>query len=452
MSKLNISETVINYEKQPDFSPSGSLTPKNNKSKQSFSVRETKEAGMEETVNIGYLYTYSNECLITSQSRAEVQHYSIDPAKVKESVEEFNNNEANFHEKAVILAGNSKKSGPTSGAYQSGDGKKTLHPYENLLIKQASSTLTGDTKVVLIDIFAREDSGKVKFQTDGNPETHTIILCKGKKAQTEVDAILVIDPNNSAFSSHLFTQYSDSNPKLEIVGSNKKIYQPVSNIGKFINSSRDCIDIAIKLAYKLQGLESNNISFTSQGVEIFNEKEANEIVKSISNSSKFDNTIDKIISNTQGFLGVAARLKQVTQEGYGKEFYDNELKNLKIIKSKLADRSPFYSSTIKGADKVITGLSDIFTQKESVLYKDGLGVDEYIKVRNTAGGSVSLLDSLFLPKQNLQAQISLFEMLSNRMGMENIEFQAKDSPNIALHAQDIEFTVTLTGYTEYMEL
>jgi hypothetical protein len=322
--KLNFKEEVIDYNNAAGFSPSGSLTPRNNKSKQGFSFEKGE---MDDGTIAGYVYTYSNEQLkAEGQSLAEIKHYSIDPVRAKTSVEEFNNELlkklVSKTTKPQITQSSSKK----SGTYKADDDKKLLHECETILIEKA---LSENERVILVDIFARNDDGTIKLQGE-NPETHTVILCKGNEGK-----ILVIDPNNSSFSSHLATQYNKG-AGLEVAPSLCKIYQPVNkdSIGTSINSSRDCIDIAIKLAYKLSALDSEKIGFKSNSPEIFTTHEMKDIVKDISNNSKYDDGIDELVRNEQGFLMIPARLKQVTQDGYGKDFYDNEIKVVKQLELK----------------------------------------------------------------------------------------------------------------------
>ena len=130
-----------------------------------------------------------------------------------------------------------------------------LAPQEMVAMRCAiNALLNTDSKTVLVDVFKRDTERKITDVQD----THTVVLYK-----TE-NKILVIDPSNPTFSSHL-VNYDKS--LLEVDYSEKtKIYAPVSDkseIGKKLielynsvtgistDQYRDCIDISVKLAFGL---------------------------------------------------------------------------------------------------------------------------------------------------------------------------------------------------------
>jgi len=114
-------------------------------------------------------------------------------------------------------------------------------------------------KTILIDLFPRgtkpNDKGMINIPKDDEPvDTHTVVLYNtGKK-------ILIIDPNNPQFSAHL------ANFKPEILEATYtpnnlyKIYSRPegSKTGFASDKFRDCIDIAVKLAF---GLNSDVSSY-----------------------------------------------------------------------------------------------------------------------------------------------------------------------------------------------
>lgn len=127
-------------------------------------------------------------------------------------------------------------------------------------------------------------AGYVKFTKDGNVETHTIVLCK------QNDKYLVIDPSNAEFSAILVGAHND----IRVCFSKKlKIYQPPEQdeekeiVGSNPNQWRDCIDIAVKLAF--------NLNKNSQEIELekFNES---EVIKT--DSLKDNISIEEISNNS----------------------------------------------------------------------------------------------------------------------------------------------------------
>jgi hypothetical protein len=106
-----------------------------------------------------------------------------------------------------------------------------------------------EVKKVLVDIYSRDlDKTLINDVT----EIHTVVLYK----PTSSKKIFVIDPNNAKFSSHL------SNKKWldleyftnkEIISSYKKeIYKSCTDeTDQTLQTGRDCIDIAVKLAFAI---------------------------------------------------------------------------------------------------------------------------------------------------------------------------------------------------------
>jgi hypothetical protein len=110
-----------------------------------------------------------------------------------------------------------------------------------------------DSKTVLVDVFPRVLDSKAEgtpvgtIKLSGNIETHTALLYNtGEK-------ILVIDPNNPQFSAFL----ENVNPThiQSSYRANDKIYTRAGESG--LESWRDCIDIAVKLAFVLNASENN---------------------------------------------------------------------------------------------------------------------------------------------------------------------------------------------------
>lgn len=121
-----------------------------------------------------------------------------------------------------------------------------------------------DNRMVLVNIFARTSGGKIK--SDGTlPEVHTVVLYKNNPdTSTGISDIIVIDPSNSAFSSHL-SKFNDNRLngcswKISTLPIDPqkilKIYEAPSEVPKGTNFDeyRNCTDIAVKIAFGLQTL------------------------------------------------------------------------------------------------------------------------------------------------------------------------------------------------------
>jgi hypothetical protein len=160
---------------------------------------------------------------------------------------------------------------------------KRLHPLEICLIQDAIDYLkTQRKKSVLIDIFARNDDGTISMKAT-QLETHTIVLYLQK------DIIVIIDPSNSDFSKHL----SFNNLRLFRAGGSVPITVPSGSfkiysvpdkdkIGPNPDQYRDCIDIAVKIAFGLNALQEDiNIQdFMSL-----------EIIQEITNQQKYNDAL-----------------------------------------------------------------------------------------------------------------------------------------------------------------
>jgi len=203
--------------------------------------------------------------------------------------------------------GSVKSGGSKKSAKEDPDTLPTLHPLEVLFISNAISKLTsrGEVnardassssssttistattgKVVLVDIFARDDKGAIKIE-GSKPETHTIVLY----AQQNKSAlqILVIDPSNSDYSKHLATNTlrvfgrDDLNIEIIVPSKQHKIYASPDKdkVGSNPDQYRDCIDIAVKIAFgldKFKGVISiNDIMSLEPIIEVTNQKDLSD--------------------------------------------------------------------------------------------------------------------------------------------------------------------------------
>lgn len=129
-----------------------------------------------------------------------------------------------------------------------------LTVHENFAIENTLRCMKEEgRKVALVDIFPRESSNKNKIVVGGintnKLDVHTVLLYK-----TATNQILVIDPNNPMFSSHL-SKYGDGSVIQTLCTTDQKykIYSrpEKSETGFGQGKFRDCIDLAVKLAFLL---------------------------------------------------------------------------------------------------------------------------------------------------------------------------------------------------------
>jgi len=170
-----------------------------------------------------------------------------------------------------------------------------LHPLEVLRIKSAADfVIDTKQKAVLVDIFARNDNGSIKLESDGIPEIHTILLYMPPSASEK--KVLVIDPNNSTFSKHL-TYNKDMifgwDSEIEILAPRRttQIYLPPEEksglvTGPLPAQHRDCTDIAVKLGFALSEYDEQ----VSGPINIHKLKDV-QVIREISNNYKFDTRI-----------------------------------------------------------------------------------------------------------------------------------------------------------------
>ena len=161
---------------------------------------------------------------------------------------------------------------------------------QELSNKLSTQDLSGEllqeypNSVVVVDIFAREQ-GKIKIQ-QGLPETHTVVLWK--KIEQE---IVLIDPNHIKFSQHIddltIEGYNimHSTPEGGIIYSTQRKVTGYSNYYEPKPKPRDCIDIAVKIAFEINEQQK-------EGIDI--EQIERNVFSQISNNKKLSKYLDKI--------------------------------------------------------------------------------------------------------------------------------------------------------------
>ena len=201
-----------------------------------------------------------------------------------------------------------------------------LAPQEIVALECAINILLNtDSKTVLIDIFKRDIERKITDVQD----THTVALYKAE------NKILVIDPSNPTFSSHLVNY--DRN-LLEVDYSEKtKIYAPVSeksDVGQKLiefyksitgichDQYRDCIDIAVKIAFGLNA--------SSEKCNSIKNIKTLKVIQSVSNNDEINTSILKDIQK-EHFVKAPLKIMQKSNISISDKFFEYSQK----IKEKL---------------------------------------------------------------------------------------------------------------------
>ena len=193
----------------------------------------------------------------------------------------------------------------------------SLTEYEKIVLKEAFEYLKTGVKTVLVDVFERDKAGIVS-----SFETHTVVLYNNAKT----GKVFVIDPSNPQFSSHI----ANFHQCIEVDYSDKmKIYQPPEKasekgfIGPNTNQWRDCIDIAVKIAFGL----NNTLGFNN-----LKETLSSDAILSITNSYKINDSIPDQIQE-KSFVKIPLRIQQKSNLKIGNDFY----KFSKVVKQNLVD-------------------------------------------------------------------------------------------------------------------
>ena len=251
--------------------------------------------------------------------------------------------------------------------------KVSLHSLEKQLLQEAVTHLLNlaDTKTVLVDIFARVE-GQIRID-NGIPETHTVVLYKNLAVNGKHE-VLVIDPSNFRFSSHVANPDNvqhitdDTFGGIKVSYEQNKIYTPTTkNIGPNPDQYRDCIDIAVKLAFGLNKEHNVDISkVINLGLiqEITNQAEINKNLPLNNDSvvrirqASDDNT--RKLTNKL-LVKIDNQLKSINQYQESEDLEQLVLeKNLKVFKQS-------YES-----DKYKQGIEDLFelTHMTANLFKE----------------------------------------------------------------------------------
>jgi hypothetical protein len=231
-----------------------------------------------------------------------------------------------------------------TSVYKAIDTQNILHAkVEKFLVQEAISYLLNnkDTKVVLIDILARSID-QVIFE-NGIPEIHTVLLYKNSATENKHE-VVVIDPSNFFFSSHLsnddmlsslkhdaFKKITTRHDQIQIYSAPDK-----NNIGSSPEQWRDCIDIAVKLAFVLDK-EACKKDKPLEFIDLNTITKEYDFIQIISNAPNIDKSIK--------FQDVSCRIKQASDVNKMKQFFniekvfDKNLQMLKEVSSKSNDQT-----------------------------------------------------------------------------------------------------------------
>lgn len=255
-----------------------SITPR------TFAYRPFFEDGKSEKCFIDQYKFKDNEVL-----RFGINGINILPASISE--EGF----AIAENKGSAAAGAGSRGSSLDGRSEGSIAAKSIkhHSKEIYVMQKALDYLLGDVskKTVLVDILARKD-GEIKLTSDGYPEIHNVLLYKKPKADvSQKHEIIVIDPSNFQFSSHLSNQdmsaqvHHDLLSKITTFTKTTQIYMAQGPTGTNPKEYRDCIDIATKLAF---GFNKEEIDTQINDIKSLT---ASKVVQNISNSVLIDKNI-----------------------------------------------------------------------------------------------------------------------------------------------------------------
>lgn len=313
-------------------------------------IQHQQIIGQEKQLGKHELFINTEDQETRQQVLKEVAGYSITPTTLKSReilsdstyVENYNYNgnevlrfgintsKIIIGKKDIINLMSQSQSSINSKKYTQEDAQNIKHePLEIELIHNAITyLLTTDAKTALIDIFARE-KGIIKTLENGCAETHTVVLYKNPLKQEKYE-ISVIDPSNFLFSSHLSNINAifqhELFDKITTIHKTLQIYKPIGdNVGSNPYQYRDCIDIAVKLAFGLNKMDWIPIDLKSV--------ETLDIVKVISNCDMINDCIPKNITTKDHFVNLPLRIQQKSNIKIEEDFY----KFSKAIKENITD-------------------------------------------------------------------------------------------------------------------
>ncbi len=251
--------------------------------------------------------------------------------------------------------------------------KKFISLLEKGIIQQAINFLDySKSKTVLIDIFARHSkdgtydesynadkgkafkTGQIKYTKDGNIETHTLLLYK------QDDNILAIDPSNAEFSSIVIGE----NSRLSIcLSKDFKIYTPKGDTGFTKYSWRDCIDIAVKLAFNLNKYSPHIVLKEIHGFKFIddNSLKNNIAIETITNQQSISGYFPEIVEENN----IRAKQSSDIKECNLTSFYIKLIHQKNSVFEKELEKSIYIHQKQKNGYTTIDFLQDFICPKYS---------------------------------------------------------------------------------------
>jgi hypothetical protein len=356
---------------------------------------ENSSSQIEEQINISSsdaLY-YVDEYQYKDTRTSHVLHFGINTSRIalKHEMQEHNNKvKKNLQESKVASAISNAKSnqGEKIECLQQykDESKLTITIIEKDLVQKAIDYLDNSKqKTALVEVFERDQFGKVK----NGLGTHTVVLYKQAKDY------LVIDPSNTEFSDILI---GASDRIVTCFDKKLQIYKPQGDTGYQERCFRDCIDIAIKLAFQFNKYDSliELIQYgelkTISAISLKN----HIAVESITNQQEVSNFFPKILGT------VPARAKQSSD----------------IIESQ---KVSLYIKLLKQNNTVFEDKKEntIFTHQKNKLIKEG---SDYMdnSISKTDLNHALYLDNLILGNNLLEQDIIKIDNFNSQSEMELI--------------------------------
>lgn len=216
-------------------------------------LKDQSEGNMIEQID-----TSSSDCLYyvdeyqyKDTPTSHVLHFGINTSRkaLKQEIQEHNDKvKKNLQEAKVASTISNTKSNQEEKIeclkQYKDESKLTITIVEKNLVQKAIDYLDNNMqKTALVEVFERDQSGKVKKGLG----THTVVLYK------QAEDYLVIDPSNTEFSDILI---GASDRIITCFDKKLQIYKPQEETGYQPKCFRDCIDIAIKLAFQFNKYDS----------------------------------------------------------------------------------------------------------------------------------------------------------------------------------------------------
>ena len=266
--------------------------------KRSITPETYRGVEFSEGSNVFYVDEYQHKVSATSH----VLHFGINTYReeLKKELEKHNQSfKKTLKDSEVISVLNKTEKGKQPGEVEQEkceqlkkyitESSNNLTEIEKYIVNTAIRHLNeNNKKTVLVEVLEREADGLIKQSL----ETHTVVLYK------QSDKYLVIDPSNVEFSTILVGAYDNI-----VACFNKKIqiYKPYNDTGSTTAQSRDCVDIAVKLAFNLNKNNQNVVLKKFSTLESIDP----ESLKNIQ-------SIEEVSNNAEIYQKLPAELKYFT--------------------------------------------------------------------------------------------------------------------------------------------